>query len=81
MRAIFARAAVAIAATGAMGVAGLAAAQPAMASLIQVPCNTASLASAISGASNGDVLQLANSCTYLLTRALPNEDQTSSTGT
>lgn len=36
-----------------------------------VPCSAAELASAITSASNGETLTLAQSCTYLLTSALP----------
>jgi len=37
----------------------------------QVPCDTAALASVISGASSGDTLVLAAGCTYHVTRPLP----------
>ena len=58
---------------GTAAVAGLATASPALAApipTVQVPCRVSALASAISGASNGEVLRLA-SCTYVLTAELP----------
>ncbi len=70
MRIKFMRTAI-VAGTAAM--AGLATASPALAApipTVQVPCRVSALASAISGASNGEVLRLA-SCTYVLTAELP----------
>ena len=58
---------------GTAAVAGLATALPALAApipTVQVPCRVSALASAISGASNGEVLRLA-SCTYVLNSELP----------
>jgi predicted outer membrane repeat protein len=68
------------AAIGAVIVLGsTAAAQGAMAtptpsSIVTVPCNTPALTSALSGASNGEKLQLAFGCTYQLTAPLPTID-------
>jgi predicted outer membrane repeat protein len=46
-------------------------ATPAPSSIVTVPCNTPALTSALSGASNGEKLQLAFGCTYQLTAPLP----------
>ena len=46
-------------------------AKPVHGGIVSVACKTAALISAISGASSGEKLQLASSCTYRLTAALP----------
>jgi predicted outer membrane repeat protein len=47
---------------------------PTTSGIVTVPCNTPALTSALSGASNGEKLQLAFGCTYLLTAPLPDID-------
>jgi predicted outer membrane repeat protein len=47
---------------------------PAPSGIVIVPCNTPALISALSGASNGEKLQLAFGCTYQLTAPLPDID-------
>ncbi len=61
------------AATLVMLAAALRAGQPAQAAdaVIQVPCNTSALATAIANASSGATLSLTPECTYWLTGALP----------
>jgi predicted outer membrane repeat protein len=61
----------AVIALGSTAAAQGAMAKPTTSSIVAVPCNTPALASALSGASNGEKLQLAFSCTYLLTAPLP----------
>ena len=79
----FARAAGRIAAVGALAAAGLGFAQAALAetalagtaqAAVSVPCSAAALASAISGASSGETLNLAKFCVYKLTEELPDVD-------
>ena len=69
----YTRTALAAATAGGLALAGLAWAAPALAAPMarQVPCSPGALSSAISGAADGDVLQLATNCTYWLTSALP----------
>lgn len=66
------RTVLAVAAAGAAVAAGVGAAQPALAvTEVAVPCSATALASAISGATSGETLNLATGCTYMLTEALP----------
>src|ERR1039457_82309 len=70
MRENYSRAVLAAAAAGGLALAGAAPAQAAPITA-QVPCSTSALSSAITNAVDGDVLQLAKNCTYVLTGALP----------
>src|ERR1700683_1429023 len=49
-------------------------AKPTSSSIMVVPCNTPALMAAFSDPSNGEKLQLAFGCTYLLTAPLPDID-------
>ena len=60
----------ALAAAAALGSTQAALAAPAQGA-VSVPCSAAALASAISGASSGETLNLAKFCVYKLTEALP----------
>jgi polymorphic membrane protein len=64
----------AVIALGSAAAAQGALATPTTSSIVVVPCNTPALTSALSGASNGEKLQLAFGCTYLLTAPLPDID-------
>src|ERR1700683_3083288 len=61
----------AVIALGSTAAAQGARAGPTTSGIVTVPCNTKALTSALSGASNGEKLQLAFGCTYLLTAPLP----------
>jgi predicted outer membrane repeat protein len=61
----------AVIALGSTAAAQGAMAGPTTSGIVTVPCNTKALTSALSGASNGEKLQLAFGCTYLLTKPLP----------
>ena len=61
----------AVIALGSTAAAQGAMAGPTTSGIVTVPCNTKALTSALSGASNGEKLQLAFGCTYLLTAPLP----------
>src|SRR5580698_2184324 len=63
----------ALAAAAALGFTQAALAAPAQGA-VSGPCSAAALASAITGASNGETLNLAKFCVYKLTEALPEVD-------
>ena len=63
----------ALAAAAALGFAQAALAAPAQGA-VSVPCSAAALASAISGATSGETLNLAKFCVYKLTEELPDVD-------
>jgi predicted outer membrane repeat protein len=72
MRAKFAKTVLAAAAAGAVVTAGVGVAGPALGASGQlVPCSASALSSAMTGATSGEVLQLAKGCTYVLSTALP----------
>jgi predicted outer membrane repeat protein len=61
----------AVIALGSAAAAQGAMAGPTTSGIVVVPCNTKALTSALSSASNGEKLQLAFGCTYLLSAPLP----------
>src|SRR5580704_13718497 len=63
----------ALAAAAALGFTQAALAAPAQGA-VSVPCSAAALASAITGATSGETLNLAKFCVYKLTEALPDVD-------
>ena len=73
MRKKHTRTALTAAAAAGLALAGLAGPAPGLAApiTVQVPCQVSALSGAITNAVDGDVLQLARNCTYVLSSALP----------
>jgi predicted outer membrane repeat protein len=62
---------VAAATISAAGLVGLVPVQAARAGTVRVPCSVRALVLAMTSSSDGEVLNLASNCTYLLTKGLP----------